>query len=560
MPAMIPDNELAEMRRMLVWFRQQRPQRRADPLQADHEEHPAPEVYVARSPQSGVPAMQLDLGTLTGTGSALQAEDDISRPGVADCDIFRVLPTGAMEKVDGLSKEVHNLSEKAIPKFQFFPIKRDKFGTWIVDWTHPDALNCLCSDDETTIGHVTEVAVVGRFLAVTNAVSAVIADEDCCPRIMTLQKSTNYYSLCVDCPDGTGTGTGTGPSPECCVYAGPICVDIARLTGCTWPVKLQMSYKGFSYDSGAQIWHYIWASPPIDPFAGGAQAFAGYEVVLSGVDGFCKGYFSMTRSDDEGCSTRRYNISNPCQFPKSFTTEAEGVSQSTTADIVLTAGTCAEGTGTGTGSGTGGCTPSRSSSGSNSSFGLPSVTLVIGSVTAAAGAKIVVMVAQLSGNGQVPSAVSWGGNGLSMHQAIYDGNGNTLSTWDVTAPSAGTHDVTVTMGTGSILMANCVEVECSTSLANEGAGSQAAAAPSTDSLFSPDAGYAQAAFLLTDPGGSHTWASGFSSGGQDVSTTFGGHTYVLTEGYKVLSASGNTQATLTGVTPATTDWNLHIYN
>ena len=89
-----------------------------------------PEVYVARTPTGGIPA--LSQGTDTGTdGTAL--DDDV--PGSAECRIYRVLGTGSSARLvyAGLTKWVYNLNGADLAGDTWVKVSRDKFGTWLVD-------------------------------------------------------------------------------------------------------------------------------------------------------------------------------------------------------------------------------------------------------------------------------------------------------------------------------------------------------------------------------------------------------------------------------------------
>lgn len=94
----------------------------------EHEEWLVPEVYVARVPSGGIPA-------LVGSGdeSVLIGRDgDI--PGYADCDIYRILQTGSrpkLRKVSFVPKKVFNLSTDAINSIPWIITLRDKFGSWL---------------------------------------------------------------------------------------------------------------------------------------------------------------------------------------------------------------------------------------------------------------------------------------------------------------------------------------------------------------------------------------------------------------------------------------------
>ena len=89
-------------------------------------------------------------------------------------------------------------------------------------------------------------------------------------------------------------------------------------------------------------------------------------------------------------------------------------------------------------------------------------------------------------------------------------------------------------------------------------GNWSADANKTGALSAPDTGpattaiastYVQGAFLLNTAGGAFTWAGGFSSGSQDVSIVVSGVTYMLTEGFKILTTITTYDASLTGVSP-----------
>jgi hypothetical protein len=94
----------------------------------DHEEHQAPEVYVARIPAGGIPGLSLALGTSI-----------VDEPGHAECDIYRVVPVSAgvgdveIRVVEGLKRRVYNLLQVAITGGRWALVTRDKFGFWMAD-------------------------------------------------------------------------------------------------------------------------------------------------------------------------------------------------------------------------------------------------------------------------------------------------------------------------------------------------------------------------------------------------------------------------------------------
>lgn len=86
-----------------------------------------PQVFIAHT-GGGIPA----LVTLPGTGTGTY--DDDPRPGSADLDIYRILPTRfSLPKLveAGFTRTVYNIETTAIPGSRFVVIQRDKFGHWI---------------------------------------------------------------------------------------------------------------------------------------------------------------------------------------------------------------------------------------------------------------------------------------------------------------------------------------------------------------------------------------------------------------------------------------------
>ena len=97
----------------------------------------APEVYIARTPAGGIPALTEGVGTGTGTGSGC----DYDEPGYATCPIYRILPptgTGShdcdhhIEPVNGLTRTVFNLSSSSVAGNSWVLVVRDKWGSWFV--------------------------------------------------------------------------------------------------------------------------------------------------------------------------------------------------------------------------------------------------------------------------------------------------------------------------------------------------------------------------------------------------------------------------------------------
>lgn len=106
----------------------------------------APDVYIARSPTGGVPALD-QVGTGTSTDDS---------PGRADCFIYQLIhPPGTsadpyLQQVGQVAKTVYNIGNGAVEGSSWFLVIRDKFGRWI-------ATNTGGSGDE-----------VGRWVYVTS--------------------------------------------------------------------------------------------------------------------------------------------------------------------------------------------------------------------------------------------------------------------------------------------------------------------------------------------------------------------------------------------------------
>lgn len=144
----------------------------------EYEEQMAPEVYIARTPAAGIPALVEPAGG-AGPGTGTESGASWGEPGHADCDIFQiVVQSGAAElrSVPNLSKRVFNLSFTAMEGNTWVILSRDKFGRWCILNT-PEELTC--------VELVTNVECVGGSLVVT----------------------TRYFGVATRGLDCVGTGT-----------------------------------------------------------------------------------------------------------------------------------------------------------------------------------------------------------------------------------------------------------------------------------------------------------------------------------------------------------------
>lgn len=86
--------------------------------------HQAPEVYVARVPSSGIPALTWEAGA-----------GILDTPGSTTCALYKLHRggplTGQLVPIQ-VNAAVHNLSTDAVPADTWCLVERDKFGTWWV--------------------------------------------------------------------------------------------------------------------------------------------------------------------------------------------------------------------------------------------------------------------------------------------------------------------------------------------------------------------------------------------------------------------------------------------
>ena len=125
----------------------------------------APEVYIAKTPEGGIPAME------PGTGG------DPDAPGSADCTVYRVV-NEELIAVDGLTRKIYNLSENDIEGNIYITVSRDKFGIW--------------------------TPAVAASVELSHGVIIAVCNEGC--STYRVQRVHRYLkSGCDDC--GTGSGT-----------------------------------------------------------------------------------------------------------------------------------------------------------------------------------------------------------------------------------------------------------------------------------------------------------------------------------------------------------------
>lgn len=102
-------------------------QNRPPSVPSEFDDYYAPEVYIAKVPDAGIPAR---VGTV---------------PGAATCDIYQLIPpevgTGAITQVEALQKTVSNLSTTKVKPDSgtqlWVPVIRDKWGSWLAGAVPP---------------------------------------------------------------------------------------------------------------------------------------------------------------------------------------------------------------------------------------------------------------------------------------------------------------------------------------------------------------------------------------------------------------------------------------
>jgi len=154
------------------------------------------DVYLAKVPPSGIPALSQSGTTGTGTDNPL---DDV--PGYAECEVFaldKFNPTApSFGRVGQLTQWVYNLSPRAIEANEtpWVTIHKDKFGEWFVAGTPPSA--------------ATEFEEIVRTVDVVTNVNS----RECG---LTIQKTPFTFTFLlpvgssVSVSAGGSTGTGTG--------------------------------------------------------------------------------------------------------------------------------------------------------------------------------------------------------------------------------------------------------------------------------------------------------------------------------------------------------------
>lgn len=145
------DNDRRTLKELIREFENRRQNQSSQ--SGDEKPPQAPEVYVARVPAGGIPA--LDEGyTGTGTGTGSIAPD---MPGSAVCAVYRLVVDSAgtpyLIRVADLNKVVYNLSSSIVTGNGWILVSRDKFGYWYAGGAI-DLSDDVAEASETIVDHV----------------------------------------------------------------------------------------------------------------------------------------------------------------------------------------------------------------------------------------------------------------------------------------------------------------------------------------------------------------------------------------------------------------------
>lgn len=181
----------------------------------------APEVYVARTPPGGIPAL-----STAGTGTGTSGIDDV--PGSADCAVYQVVDvddTFRIQSVEGLFRTVLNLASAAVAGNTWIKIDRDKYGRWLANVPDP-APGPECRDVvplPTQFCTTSETVDFGGTVGVKTFLTGLTIEWElfdvCTGKFIEPAFCLPSSEVCC----GTGTGTAT---PACCVKPLDLCVTI----------------------------------------------------------------------------------------------------------------------------------------------------------------------------------------------------------------------------------------------------------------------------------------------------------------------------------------------
>lgn len=97
------------------------------------DDYAAPEVYIALTPNAGIPAISGEPGTGTHVSKAESGTGTGFRdfPGSAVCKLYRIQDSDSEMVPIGISVTVYNISDTALVGGRWILVSRDKAGCWI---------------------------------------------------------------------------------------------------------------------------------------------------------------------------------------------------------------------------------------------------------------------------------------------------------------------------------------------------------------------------------------------------------------------------------------------
>ncbi len=190
----------------------------------EHHDTSGPDVYVARTPPDGIPALNEGETSWTGTGTLTHAgtgtellEDD--SPGWAWCTVWKSIWFSGVPyllPVFSAPKKVLNVSTSQIPGDTWVIIKLDRRGDWYVDNGGGGGALVVCGDPKSYEDSILD----------GGGGTGTGSNEECAVYDPFEEKHTVdsmkfwYEDFVVTFPDaedcgggGTGTGSGTGTEP-----------------------------------------------------------------------------------------------------------------------------------------------------------------------------------------------------------------------------------------------------------------------------------------------------------------------------------------------------------
>jgi hypothetical protein len=168
------------------------------------------EVYIAKVPSGGIPALVPAAGTAAG---------EYDKPGFEVCDVYQVSYADSgtefeLTPISGLSYPVLNLQESEIAEGWILVVK-EKGGKWVACVSggdpNPDHWGVLQSD--LAYGETTSVVLDVDSTIVTGVKAPKVPYDGYFPsqgNCLIRYIDGDWYLVLGPCPEDTGTGTGTG--------------------------------------------------------------------------------------------------------------------------------------------------------------------------------------------------------------------------------------------------------------------------------------------------------------------------------------------------------------